>query len=123
MTRKKFAEALFDAIAAFRVLASDEDETWETCVRFKGARAALIYGVDGNGTNEVGHYILVELQDGTVYRLTPERVLKLEGHEKLLWEDLKQAELEIEEAHGDCESDDVEDVDDSELEDDGDSDE
>lgn len=112
MTRKKFAEALFDAIASFRILAENEDnKSWETCARFQGVRAALIYGSDGNGTNEVGHYILVELKDGTIYRLTPERVLKLEGHEKLLWEDLKQAESQ---------EDEVTDVEDHELEDDDD---
>lgn len=113
MTRKKFAEALFDAIAAFRILAEDEDSTWETCKRLKGARAALVYCSDGNGKNQVGHYLMVELKDGTFYRLTPERVLKLDGHEKLLWDDLKYAETQ----------DEISDVEDHELEDDEDSDE
>lgn len=113
MTRKKFAEALFDAIAAYRILAEGENsETWETCARFQGLRAALIYA-STNGNDEIGHYILVEAKDGTMYRIGLERVLKLDKHEKILWEDLKAAEaMEAQEP--------PEGVDDSQLEDDED---
>lgn len=83
MTRKKFTGALLEAIATFAGLGKELDSS--NAKNFDGMKAGIFFEVDDDGSNEIGHYLLIELADGTKWRLLPERVLNMKPHESLLW--------------------------------------
>lgn len=89
MTRKKFVGALLDAIATFAALG--KDAPYKSAMKFAEAIAGIFFVVDEDGTNEVEHYLLVELKDGSRWRIVPERVLQMEEHEELLWGEFRKA--------------------------------
>ena len=99
MTRKKFVTAMLDAINTFVALGNDVP--LESAGKFDNAKAGIFFGVDEDGSNEVEHYLLIELADGTRWRIIPERVLQMDPHEQLLWDEYKKAdeagELDVEE--------------------------
>lgn len=90
MTRKKFVGGLLDAISTYASVA--DELPLESAKKFENLKAGVFFGVDEDGSNEVEHYILVELSDGTKWRIIPERVLQLEEHEVLLWNEFKRSE-------------------------------
>jgi len=83
MTRKKFINILLQALGYF---ANAPEETAEV-KKFQGMKAGIFYGLDEDGKGESDHYILLELKDGSTWRLYPERVLKKEEHEEKLWKE------------------------------------
>lgn len=88
MTKKKFANVLLEAICTYGALA--EKSQLKDAQKFKGIKAGLFYGVDEDGRSETDHYILVELVDGTFWRVLPGRALKLEEHEQQVWDEFKR---------------------------------
>jgi len=86
MTRKKFVTAILEAICSFTSFKNESDNAKKMC----GMKAGMFYGIDENGNNESEHYILLELADGTKWRLIPERALVLEPHEEKLWKEMKE---------------------------------
>lgn len=99
MTRKKFVHAILEALCTYSTMCHESDI--KGADKFKGLRAGLFFGTDENGKNETDHYILLELADGSFWRVLPERALTLEDHEKPMWDEFKrleeQAEAESEE--------------------------
>jgi hypothetical protein len=88
MTRKKFVNAILEAICNYGGLAHKSDLSGSK--KFVGLKAGLFYGVDEDGKSETDHYILVELSDGSFWRVLPERALKLEDHEQRMWDEFKR---------------------------------
>ena len=115
MTRKKFVSALLDAIGMFATIGDDVD--LESAAKFSGCKVGAFFGVDEDGSNEVEHYLLLELKDGTRWRIIPERVLQLDSHEKILWEEFRRAEEagELDTRDKDSEDDDDDDDDDNQF--------
>jgi hypothetical protein len=102
MTRRKFVDALLDAITTFAGLDGQIDV--DSTSKFVDAKIGIFFGVDEDGSKEVQHYILIEFADGSMWRIIPERVLKLEEHEEKLWNQIK----EFEDADADEQEDDSE---------------
>lgn len=120
MTRKKFVNALLEAVCTYGALAHKSE--LKEARKFVGLKAGLFYGIDENGKSETDHYILVELEDGTFWRVLPERALKLEEHEQNMWDEFKRLTDEEDAEEGFIEFE--EDSDESEeSEDEGDEDE
>lgn len=98
MTRKKFVNALLEAICTYGALAKKSDLPEGR--KFEGLKAGLFYGIDENGKSETDHYILVELEDGSFWRVLPERALKLEEHEQRMWDEFRRLTDEESEEEG-----------------------
>jgi hypothetical protein len=94
VTRKKFINALLEAICTYGALSENKEfeEDFEGADKFKGLKAGLFYGINEEGTGETDHYIVVELADGTYWRIFTQRTLKLEEHEQIVWDEFKQLE-------------------------------
>lgn len=89
MTRKKFVDALLDAIGVYASL--DGKINLDTTTQFVGCKVGIFFGAYDNHTKETQHYLLLEFKDGTKWRLFPERALKLAPKEEEIWEDFKKA--------------------------------
>lgn len=87
MTRKKFMDAILEAICTYGALANRSE--LDGAKNFVGVKAGLFYGIDEDGKGETDHYVLIELKDGTYWRVLPERALKLEEHEQKMWDEFK----------------------------------
>jgi len=125
VTRRKFVDALLDAITTFAGLDGQIDV--DSTAKFVDAKIGIFFGVDEDGSKEVQHYILIEFADGSTWRIIPERVLKMDEHEESLWNKLKEfegelpddefeeADDEFEDAPDDLEEDDDDEAPDEEL--------
>lgn len=92
MTRKKFVNAVLEALCTYGGLCNESELPGAN--KFAGLRAGLFFGTDENGKNETDHYILLELADGSFWRVLPERALTLEDHEKRMWAEFKRLAAE-----------------------------